>query len=64
MGVLGGAVLRRAGVAGSLRAPVLGGEDGPLAARPQAPLETIEKFLTTRMLLIRGSRKLDRSAYC
>jgi hypothetical protein len=34
------------GDAGSPSAPVLGGEDGPLAARPQAPLEVVEKFLT------------------
>ena len=26
--------------------PVLGGEDGALARRPQAPLEVVEKFLT------------------
>jgi hypothetical protein len=32
---------------------VLGGEDGPLAARPQAPLEDVEKVLTGRR---RGSR--------
>jgi hypothetical protein len=34
------------GDAGDPSAPVLGGEDGPLAARPQAPLEVVEKFLT------------------
>ena len=33
-------------VAGDPCARVLGGEDGPLAARPQAPLEVVEKFLT------------------
>jgi hypothetical protein len=28
-------------------APVVGGEDGALARRPQAPLEVVEKFLTS-----------------
>jgi hypothetical protein len=35
------------GNAGDPRAPVLGGEDGALARRPQAPLEVVEKFLTS-----------------
>jgi hypothetical protein len=34
------------GNAGYPCAPVLGGEDGALARRPQAPLEVVEKFLT------------------
>jgi hypothetical protein len=34
-------------VAGDPCAPVLGGEDGALARRPQAPLEVVEKFLTS-----------------
>jgi hypothetical protein len=39
------AVLRRAGECGHPCAPVLGGEDGALARRPQAPLEVVEKSL-------------------
>jgi hypothetical protein len=35
------------GDAGDPCAPVLGGEDGALARRPQAPLEVVEKFLTS-----------------
>jgi hypothetical protein len=46
LGVPGGAVLRRAGGRGRPVCPVLGGEDGALARRPQAPLEVVEKFLT------------------
>jgi hypothetical protein len=42
----GGAVLRRAVGCGRPVCPVVGGEDGALARRPQAPLETVEKFLT------------------
>ena len=39
MGVPGRAVLRRAGGCGRPVCPVLGGEDGALARRPQAPLD-------------------------
>jgi hypothetical protein len=35
------------GEAGDPGAPVVGGEDGALARRPQAPLEVVEKFLTS-----------------